>query len=127
RGSVPLDRVYLTNMSGERGQEFTVPNIDGDILVNIGNAYDNPTTYARPGYPIGGQVFIHELTHAWQIAHAPFTADVFWEAAKAKVDGESIAYTYGPPGREWHSFGLEQQGSIVDDWFAGSNQHIAAN
>jgi hypothetical protein len=30
------------------------------------------------------------------------------------------AYAYGPAGPSWGSFGTEQQGSIVDQWFAGN-------
>jgi hypothetical protein len=30
------------------------------------------------------------------------------------------AYSYGPAGSPWSSFGTEQQGSIVDEWFAGN-------
>ena len=29
------------------------------------------------------------------------------------------AYGYGPDGPAWTSFSTEQQGSIVDEWFAG--------
>ena len=29
-------------------------------------------------------------------------------------------YLYGQPGREFRRFNLEQQASIVDDWFGGS-------
>src|SRR5207253_11493937 len=72
-GEVPFGRVWLTNLSNG-GRKFTWPNMDGSILVNLGNAYQSPTTFQdSSGYPAKGQVFIHELTHAWQIAHTFFT------------------------------------------------------
>jgi hypothetical protein len=96
--------------------------VDGSILVNLGIGFDNPLTHVDPkrGYSVNGQILIHELTHAWQIAHTTFVSSVFWDAALAKVEG-SAAYRYGPPGPPWSTFNLEQQASIVDEWFAGTN------
>jgi hypothetical protein len=79
--------------------------------------------YTKDGYKTPGEIFIHELTHAWQITHAPFPHDVFWRAAQAKLAGQG-AYQYGPPGPEWESLGLEQQATIVNEWFAGNSHHM---
>lgn len=117
--SLPTDRIILTNLSNTQGLPLTVPNVDGAILMNMGKGYDNPMTYT-PGnaWPVHGQAFIHELTHAWQIAHTPFTSEYFWEAAASHIQGQ-ITYFYSPPGTAWSDLYLEQQASIVDEWFAG--------
>jgi hypothetical protein len=128
--TLPIDKILLTNIYGPNKVCFTVPNVDGTILVNLGDAYDDPANYAQPpadgGYNFAGQVFIHELTHAWQIAQNSFTYDEFWEAAKAKLQGQA-AYNYGPPTRRWADWGLEQAASIVDEWFAGDNKDAPSN
>ena len=69
--TLPVERILLTNLSGIGGTEFTVPNVDGEILVNFGNGFDDPPRHFQParGYTQPGQLLIHELTHAWQIAH----------------------------------------------------------
>jgi hypothetical protein len=132
--TLPIDKILLTNINGPDNKHFTVPNVDGTILVNLGDdptwgAYNDPVNHADPkgkSYDFPGQVFIHELTHAWQIAHSSWTYDVFWKAAKAKLQGQS-AYDYGPPTRRWEDWGLEQAASIVDEWFAGDSKDAPSN
>jgi len=74
--SLDFEKIRLTNLVGLSGRPFTVPTVDNHILVNIGvsNAmFDAPTTTAllTKTMPLAGQLLIHELTHAWQIQHAP--------------------------------------------------------
>jgi hypothetical protein len=65
------------------------------------------------------------LTHAWQIQHSKFVpgwvcSGVIGQAGNTLGDS---AYKYGPPGSpsmNWSGFNLEQQGAIVDQWFAGT-------
>jgi hypothetical protein len=120
--TLPTDRIVLTNLIGLGDVPFTIPSVDGSILLNMGDAgYDAPMTqplYPAYGYTVGGQVFIHELTHAWQIAHWPVTLGYFWEAALDRIDLQNAA-RYGPAGPAWSSFGEEEQAKIVDHWFAG--------
>ncbi len=62
------------------------------------------------------------FAHAWQIANDTFTPAYYCKAlstAIGTVGGDMSAYTYGPAGQSWGSFGTEQQASIVDEWFAG--------
>jgi len=68
--------------------------------------------------PAAGEVFIHELTHPWQVTHSPFAHDFFWDAAK--LAGQA-AYNYGPPGTDWSDLRLEAQASIVNEWYPGTN------
>ena len=121
-------RIRLTNLVGLGGRTFTAPGPGGAILGDLGEGFDDPVTYTgRGGAALGanavGQLLIHELTHAWQIAHEPFTPSYYCRAlstAVGTVGGDMSAYSYGSAGPPWGDFGTEQQASIVDEWFAGS-------
>jgi len=105
--SLDFNRIRVTNLSGFGTRAFTTPTIDGTILLNIGNAYDSPTTSVDPphGYVFEGQILIHELTHAWQIQHTSL-ADGYIPGLlcqgiyNQEVTGRA-AYQYGPPGPPW--------------------------
>jgi hypothetical protein len=119
--TLPFERVILTNLSGANGQEFVAPNVDGSILLNMGLGFADPIGHKDPprGYTADGQIYIHELTHVWQIAHEDLVSAFFWKAALDKLGGHAN-YTYGPPGPAWSEFGLEGQATVVDEWFAGT-------
>jgi hypothetical protein len=129
QGTLPMDRVLLTNLVGLGGRPFTAPGPGGAILVNVGEGFDDPVNYTgKGGTELGknakGQLLIHELTHAWQIANESFTPGYYCRAlstAIGTVGGDMSAYQYGPSGPPWGSFGTEQQAAIVDEWFAGSD------
>ena len=127
-GTLPMERILLTNLVGLGDRPFTAPGPGGSILVNIGDhAFDDPVQYnGKGGTKLGenapGQLLIHELTHAWQIANESFTPAYYCRALSTAVGtlgGDMSAYSYGPAGPQWSSFGSEQQASIVDEWFAG--------
>ncbi|GAA4833805.1 hypothetical protein [Kitasatospora terrestris] len=132
--TLPWDRIRLTNMSGPGGSPVTLPSYDGTILVNLGDGFDSPLNWTLPPtvWPFTskpGQTLIHELTHAWQIAHKSFKLEYFWKGAvdlfraftSAAVGGDLYtAYRYGPAGEPWRHYGLEEQASIVDEWWAGT-------
>jgi len=125
--SLDFGRVRLTNLSGVGATAFTMPTVDGTILVNIGNAIDAPSTAVFPNssYPVPGQILIHELTHAWQIQHASL-ADGFVPGLMCHgILNQTVVsnpYQYGPPGQPWSSFNMEAQGAIVDQWFGGNGK-----
>lgn len=128
RGTIPYSRVLLTNLVGLGGRPFTTPAAGGAILVNLGEGYEDPMGYTgKGGEQIGinapGQLLIHELVHAWQIANHTFTPHYYCDAvatAAGTTGDDMSAYWYGDAGPEWGAFGTEQQGSIVDQWFAGN-------
>jgi hypothetical protein len=125
KGTVPYDRVVLTDMVGAGGRAFTFPSVDGTILVNLGAAYNDPMNSKSNGSKDifnKGEVFIHELTHAWQIMHDNFVSGWMCDAlgTQAVNTGGVNVYKYGPPTSPWSAFNLEQQASIVDQWFAGA-------
>jgi hypothetical protein len=128
---LPYDRITLTNLSGLGGRPFTMPGVDGRIYVHIGNAYDDPRTAVYPdsSYATPGQIFIHELVHVWQIDQSSFEPGTTCEGIVTQANrqvGQSV-YQYGPPGPNWQDFNLEQQGAIVDQWFAGTATAVVPN
>ncbi len=114
-GQVPYGQIWLTNLSNG-GRAFTWPSPDGSILMNLGDAFDDPRNYADPNgsYKAKGQLLVHETTHAWQITHATFPLGLACDRLK------DPSYDYGPPGPPFSTFTVEGQASIVDDWFAGN-------
>jgi len=109
------DRIVLTNLTGLEGHKFTCPNATGQVLLNIGEAYDDPIHYEDQSYPGPGKVFIHEMTHAWQIHHSSFVPGLVCEGIGNQL--AKVPYQPGPGGRPWVDYNLEQQATIVDEWF----------
>jgi hypothetical protein len=120
---IPYDKITLTNLHTVNNRAFTAPGVDGRTYVNLGPVYGNPLGSDGDAYPAPGQVLIHELTHAWQIAHTTFLPGLICSALVNQVNhsvfGDPI-YEYGPAGPDWSTFNLEQQGAIVDQWFGGN-------
>ena len=113
----PREKIYVTNLSHDGGRKYTWPELDGSIILNMDDAFDDPVHYPDPvhpssGYPTQGQVFIHEMTHAWQIRTKSFIPGILCKALF-----ETGSYSFGPAGPPWSDFGLEQQAAIVDTWF----------
>jgi hypothetical protein len=110
----PREHLYLTNLSYGDGRKFTWPNLERSVLVNLGEAFDEPMSYVDPrhNYNTKGQVFIHELTHAWQIRTMSFIPGVVCNWLT-----QTNAYDFGPARPPWSEFGPEQQAAIVDQWF----------
>ena len=122
--TLPYDKVILTNLGGMNGRAFTAPGIDGKTYCNLGHAYDNPRGGYPQAYPANGQELIHELTHAWQIAHSTFLPGWMCSGIVNQANysfGDNV-YAYGQVGPDWSSFNLEQQGAIVDQWFGGNGR-----
>jgi len=125
RGSLPpREKIVLTNSLGGGGRPFTYPRFDGKIVLNLGDHYTNPRGYITDKRPKPGQLLIHELVHAWQYhnnaAAISYVGDALW--ARLSEDYN--------PGRvlsePWDSFGLEEQATIVDRWFAAYHQNLDA-
>jgi hypothetical protein len=134
KGTLPVNRIVLTNMLGIGGRPFTIPSVGDTILVNLGEGFDDPIHYTgkgdpdKPGKPqAAGQLFIHELVHAWQIDATFFLPGLMCEAIlnqSTTLGGDMGVYRYGLPGRPFGKFNLEQQASIVDDWFGASGPQL---
>lgn len=119
--TIDFSRVRLTNLVGLKNRRFVTPTFDGTILVNLGQAcFDAPTTYANPPtkkrYHKPGQLFVHELTHVWQLQHR--NLDDGWAPGwlcEGIIDGN---YTPEGPGIPWDKQGVESQATIADEWYA---------
>ncbi len=115
------EKIWLTNLAGLGGRAFTIPGIDNkNIYVNLGPSFNAPMAPIK-SYPVRGQLLIHELTHVWQIQNRTFLPGLLCEDVVVQGHDQfgGSAYAYGAPGRPWGDFGTEQQGAIVDQWFAG--------
>ncbi|PEK11720.1 hypothetical protein CN683_24590 [Bacillus toyonensis] len=128
-GSLPSkEQLVLTDTIGGGNRAFTFPRFDGKITLNMGpDAFDDPRQYGvTTGQKKRGEVFIHELVHAWQIAHTPMDLTLLADALASKICEVSGGnpYTYGAAGPDYGSFNLEQQAQIVSDWFAGKQTGI---
>lgn len=134
--TLPIDRIRITNLyvPGKNGlaREFVAPAIDGSILVNMGKNFNHtlePDVQGRVQYSRPGEVLAHELTHAWQIHHATFVAGFI---CSAMLNRDYIYdLNHVKQHAVWSSFGIEQQASIVDDWYGDHctdlNSHAALN
>jgi len=135
---IPYERVVLTNLHSNNDRAFTIPNVDGDILVNLGPVYGHPLSFPKDdaernkasNYPTPGQVFIHEMTHAWQIANSKFLPGLICDGiinqTRYTVLKQQGIYDPGKDfTKKWSSFNLEQQGTVVDSWFMDSKQRDA--
>ncbi len=121
--TLPYGDVILTNLAGLGGRAFTAPGVDGKTYCNLGDGYDDTLGSGRNAYPFPGQLLIHELTHAWQIAHTSFLPGLMCSGMVNQANyvmGDNV-YQYGAAGPNWTDFNAEQQGAIVDQWFGGNH------
>jgi hypothetical protein len=127
-GTIDFDRVVLTDIS-RGGRKFAIPHVDGRVLIGLGDFFDSPMTRFDETYTTPGQVFIHELVHAWQITHTAFLTEVFLDAA-ANTACEIIGqkpYQLTTPLPAWGELNQEQQASVVDQWYQAHKQAIDAS
>lgn len=112
------ERIILTNLSGLDNRAFVVPGAGGSYLVNLGEHFDDPMA-PKGKYSQPGQMLIHELTHVWQAER--------WPATTYFCQGvfESTYEPGGDPSRPWSAFGIEQQATIVDRWYAADPGFLA--
>jgi hypothetical protein len=117
----PIKRLRITDTIGPDNRCFTVPMSDGTITLNLGpEGFSSAISekFTNNAYPDKGQIFLHELTHSWQIQHTPMRAGLMAKALLIQLQGKS-AYIYGAAGAKFNTFNLEQQAQIVGDWAVG--------
>jgi hypothetical protein len=138
--------VLITNISGASGREFVIPGsalatlgsllnpalftwliknqglFAGKVLVNLGSGFDDPIAFISARYPRPGQIWIHELTHVWQIRHRTFSIGWVCDGAVTQLGNSLGGDAYGvprSPDKPWSRYGIEQQAAIVDLWYQG--------
>lgn len=116
-----LDDVRLTTMSVQHGRAFAFPGADGRTYLNLGTKGFHAPLDGNRIYPAIGQILVHELTHAWQIAHAKSLAAFLSHAADVQLRNElgERVYDIGSGPVVWADCNLEQQATAVDRWFSG--------
>jgi hypothetical protein len=113
----PHDKIILSNIEGKDGRQFVVPNLAGESIINLGSAYEDPIRHTTNSYREHGQILIHELTHVWQIEHTASILNFLCEAIHTQV--ANPVYEPAADNRPWGEYNPEQQGTIVDRWYAG--------
>lgn len=119
----PKSKIVITNLYGYGHRQFVFPVGDGHILMNLGEkGFANPMgriLYQSDPNERSGEIFIHEMTHVWQIN----TNDDIKFVANALVTQGGGASTYDYNSRNcdnsklWRNFNLEQQAEIVRHCF----------
>lgn len=129
QNQLPYDKIHIASyyLPGNKGVPVTLASVTSLIPIHSLRHY---TIYFGPrafsdgaDAPATRNTFIHELTHVWQGHHSAFA----WEYMVSSMlsQGHAIlttgdrdnAYTY-KPGKTWSKYNVEQQASIVADWFA---------
>jgi hypothetical protein len=127
-------RILITNAAGMDGRAFTIPTslipailgispeaffataaigylasfVNLAYLINVGIDYTNLITSAQ-------NVLVHETTHVWQGKNSVFALSYVFNSVYNQCVLKN-AYGYSP-GEVWSSYNVEQQASIVEDWF----------
>ena len=127
-------RILITNAAGVNGRAFTIPTsllsgllgvspvafvsaalgylasaINAAYLINVGVDYDALATTQR-------RLLVHETTHVWQGKNSKFALSYVFASLVSQAVHGGGAYSYAP-GQPWVSYNVEQQASIVEDWF----------
>lgn len=140
QGTLPYNRISISDALGASNRPFTIPTTDAGQLagnaVALGllgplalalTATQRPAGYllnlgssgfANAATAANAPTLIHELTHVWQSYHNFFPTSYIFNSLWHQAVSGSNAYAY-TPGRTWESYNVEQQASIVEDWFRG--------
>lgn len=112
-------RIVVTDVCGLGGSCFVCPGLGRQILVNVGRrAFEQPLRCCSSTYHAPGKLLVHELAHAWQIAHGHYYPRLWRRLLAGPSAGDAF---YRPPqslSPPWAALNLEQQATVVDEWFA---------
>jgi len=119
----PRDKIIISNLLGKGGRAFVFPAC-GKLTMHLGaKGYNNPIKWSDKESIIDGQIFIHELTHAWQIS----TVDDL-DFVKTSLNDQltipgNILYSFNC-GKDWKSYKFEQQAKAVENCFINREKGI---
>jgi hypothetical protein len=101
-------RIYIGDGLGKGDRPYTWEHLSLFYVLHVG-----PTIY--PDLSVRYRnLLIHELTHVWQYYNG------YWVAPRSvwvQGFGAGYHYTLNPATDCWNDFNVEQQASIVEDWF----------
>jgi hypothetical protein len=128
-------RIIITNGAGLEGRAFTIPTsllttlgatvaagfagaiggyltsfINLAYLINVGSDYPDMSSSNQ-------NLLVHETAHVWQGKNSNLSLTYVFSSCISQCVRGSGAYSY-TAGSDWSSYGVEQQASIVEDWFA---------
>jgi hypothetical protein len=69
--------------------------------------------------------FIHELTHVWQSFNQIIPTSYIFNSLWHQTISGGSAYSYSP-GQAWASYNVEQQASLVQDWFRSDGMSLSS-
>jgi hypothetical protein len=97
---------------------YVIPTGLGQILVNLGFSYGNPREAWTPEYVFPGSLFIHELTHVWQI-HSNTLFQYWGESISNQWEDNILGSNVYTPNENagWAGNNFEQQAKIADQCF----------
>ncbi len=119
--TLPYNKIFLVNHTGTGNRPFTQAQLaKRNYYLHVGpQIFFDATSKAPWSYSEGEvkerrcDVFIHELTHAWQGEHQP---TVLKQKSLYHQPPSKNEYNYAL-GASWNSYDAEQQAQIVEDWF----------
>ena len=118
RGTLPIERIRVTNLSSSNDDEFcTLHTPDRSIILGLG---EDGFNFVNRDLETN-RTLIHELTHAWQFEHSTQGAAELWEQIRkpflTKAQEDALYDPHPFDGRPWSSYGTEQQAEVVATWF----------
>jgi hypothetical protein len=120
QNKLPYGRVSVVDTLGLGGAPYTL-NFMGldDADANTYVLHVGPVGFAGMQLsPYWSGVLIHELTHVWQSYNSAWPATFIFKSIGCQIaQGRTNAYIY-ESGKPWKSYNVEQQASIVADWFS---------
>lgn len=126
--TIPYDKILISDGLGGGDRPFTVPtNMPLSVLFNVkGGKYvihageNGFYGLSSDRIPEDRYLLIHELTHIWQGEHSPnHTWAYVLEALDEQIYFDD-PYKYDINDlKDWDDWRIEQQASIVEDWYKG--------
>jgi hypothetical protein len=142
----PLNNILILSLAGVSGRPFAlpasfvagvasliVPGSYGLLLALVALAAKRGECYflfmGRSGYNNAisgfpdhddrpGQTLVHETCHVWQGYQRMFTWEYIFDSIFNQCFRGGAYQLPDPPSGPWYSFGAEQQGIIVERWWA---------
>jgi hypothetical protein len=117
--TIPYSRIFIIDRLGLEGRPYTTNNMSDEGRDNdTFHLHVGPTAFSGMQHVRGlRELLIHELTHVWQSVHSVWPASFIFNSLWHQITSGGNAYSY-KAGQPWGDYNVEQQASIVEDWFA---------
>jgi hypothetical protein len=119
QNSINYSQVRVLNDLGLGNRPWCSPPVPGFWYYGL---HVGPSAYSSLVSSTGRKrLLIHELTHAWQGQHGVLYVfnSAYHQSVNTILNGGDVAPVYNyAPGASWGSYNVEQQASIVEDWYS---------